>query len=338
MTAHNAEPFIQEAVHSIQVQTWTDWELVVVDDASTDHTKTLLDEISQQDARVRVYHRDKCGRSEALNEAMMQAQAPMVAILDADDRAVPDRLAVQIEHLNRHPEIALVGGAVQYIRERTLTNLVEPVIESPHEIRRVLSKVCCIAHSTVMMRKSCALEVGGYRTGYPPSEDYDLWLRMSERYDMANLPKVMVHYRVHGAQLSSTQLRSMAIATLAAQADANARRTDLSRRYDHPSQFDSSHHALIPKCMIELQTLRMGLARSDLLERMDLLLHSRQLREATVAHAYRELGLRATRSELAWHDAFRAWRSVQRLQTVWLLTQSCILSPRKLSRLIRGRF
>jgi glycosyltransferase involved in cell wall biosynthesis len=336
MTAYNAEPFVAESVRSIQAQTTRDWELIVVNDASSDLTGALLDDLARQDDRIRVLHRQQSGRSQALNLALAHARADLVANLDADDLATPDRLALQADYLRQHPEVAVVGGAVQYIRERELTPVIDPSIQQPQEVKRWLPRACCITHSTVMMRKQAVLGAGGYRDGYPPSEDYDLWLRLSDGHALANLPQVLVQYRVHGSQLSGARLRPMALSTLLARLAAQARQQ--GRPEPDVAQSDAAavlRQAGVDDATIELTVLRLAMARSDLLQRLGLSRASADLMWTATDQVTPTLGRRRILTELDWHHAYCAWRD-RRLGTMaWRLTVAALRQPSVLLRLFK---
>jgi hypothetical protein len=223
MPVHNGGPYLEHAIDSILRQTFTDFELVITDDGSTDSTAAVLHRYQSVDPRVRVQHQEKAGLVVSLNRGCQEARATYIARMDADDVAFPDRLARQVEFLDRHPQVALVGGAVVRIDEagREIKRNVCPT--SHAEIVRALAEYNCFTHSTVMMRADVLAAVGGYREAYLHAEDYDLWLRLSERYELANLGEPLLHYRVYAGQVSVRYLQQQIVSVVGARAAARER-------------------------------------------------------------------------------------------------------------------
>ncbi len=112
MTARNAHPFVAAAVESILGQRYRDFELIVIDDRSTDDTHRILRRLARTDPRITLLCAPQAGRVACLNTALAAARSPYVAIMDADDLAHPDRLGLQVDFLDRHPRVVAVGAAV----------------------------------------------------------------------------------------------------------------------------------------------------------------------------------------------------------------------------------
>ena len=220
MPVKNCERFISESIRSVLSQTFTDFELLVVDDGSSDTTISIISQF-RSDARLKVLRNAGAGLVDALNHGVACASGELIARMDADDVCLPDRLRRQCMFLSDHPDVAAVGTQVRFIDEHgapTAEKMSLP--ESPEAIARMLLKGCCVRHPTVLMRKAALQEIGGYRNHLVYAEDYDLWLRMSERYPLANLSDALVLYRVHAAQVSElkewSQRLSRNLALLAA--------------------------------------------------------------------------------------------------------------------------
>jgi Glycosyltransferase like family 2 len=144
---------------------------------------------------------------------LQQAQGDLIARMDADDIALLERFARQVEFLRNHPKVDVVGGAQEHIDSKGyhLTVSREPK-EHDEMQERALSGVCPINHPSVMMRRKAVLAVGGYRVEMMPAEDLDLWLRMGERGRLANLPDVITRYRLHDSSVSALlQLRQLSL-------------------------------------------------------------------------------------------------------------------------------
>lgn len=211
-------------MQSLLSQTFTDFELIVVNDGSTDGTAAIIGEYDGGDPRIRAVELPHVGRAEALNAGCKLARGTYIAILDADDVALPERFERQTAFLQQHLEVALVGSAVEKISVdgRSCGTVTFPT--QSEDIKERLPKEGCIAHSTVVMAADAVRGVGGYRRAFPPAEDYDLWLRLAERHEIANLPDVLVRYRVHQHQVSRDQVERHTLSVLGARVAARSRR------------------------------------------------------------------------------------------------------------------
>ena len=223
MPVFNGAEYLEVALESVLGQTLNDLELIVVDDGSTDASPEILERVATSDARVRVVHnRGNSGIVVALNNGWRLARSPYVARMDADDVALPDRLERQVGFLDAHPEVAAVGGAVTIVDARGLRGTTVTYPRSSAAIRRTLPRYNCFAHSAVTIRRAALEAVGGYR--YDHVEDYDLWLRLDERFELANLQEVVLLYRRHIRQVSFRAVEEQARRTLAVQRAARIRR------------------------------------------------------------------------------------------------------------------
>jgi glycosyltransferase involved in cell wall biosynthesis len=232
MAVRNGERFLNDAVKSVCEQTFEDLELIAVDDGSEDSTAQILAAASAADRRLVVIRQQRAGRSAARNRAIKSARAPLIAILDHDDVALPDRLATQHRFLEAHPQIGLVGSRVSFIDDAGRQFYETQCALDDASIRRVFETGTPFAHSAVMFRKDVFLETSGYRPAFTAAQDLDLWMRMSERAQLANLPDVLTRYRVHPAQSSVRNLAQQAVCSLAARMAARARRRTRSDPFD----------------------------------------------------------------------------------------------------------
>jgi glycosyltransferase involved in cell wall biosynthesis len=223
MPVHNGEQFLAEAVESILAQSLADFELVVVDDGSTDATGAILADYASQDSRIAVHRQANAGGPEARNRGFRLASAPFVANLDADDVALPTRLEQQHEFMTQHPDVAVVGGAVAFIDEsgREFGEWRYPLADA--EIRRAFAHTTPLAHPATMIRKDAFFATAGYRRLLAVAQDVDLWLRIGERYEFANVPGVVLRYRVHPGQVTVRECEAGALGSLAARIAARAR-------------------------------------------------------------------------------------------------------------------
>lgn len=196
MTVYNGEQHLTAAVQSILDQQGVQLELVVVNDGSTDATRQLLERFAQ-DARVQVIHSDRIGRVAALNRALQAAQGRYVAVLDADDVALPDRLMRQVDFLRRNPQVGLLGSACRVVDETTGREWIRRHPLDDKTLRQALVRENSFIHSAVMMPRAVLAELGGYQHQYRKCHDYELYVRIGRRYQLANLPQVLVVKRVH---------------------------------------------------------------------------------------------------------------------------------------------
>jgi cellulose synthase/poly-beta-1,6-N-acetylglucosamine synthase-like glycosyltransferase len=227
MVVCNVDRYLAEAIESVLGQTFRDFEFIVVDFGSTDHTKATVSRYAASDSRVKFREIPPCGLAEARNAACSLAQGQYIAIMDADDVSLPERLAWEFDFMEAHPEVGVVGGAVECIDAagRVLTTWSNPT--ENQMIQLALNEGCLLRQSTVLMRRDAFVALGGYRAPFAQAEDYDLWLRLAERYQLANLEQVVLRYRLHPSQISVSRQSQQSLCTLAAKVAATSRRNGL---------------------------------------------------------------------------------------------------------------
>ncbi len=213
LPCRNAAATLDEALDSLVAQSCSDFEIVVVDDGSTDRTAAILAEWVSRDDRIKAITVPPSGIVSALQTAAETAIGRLLARMDADDVAARDRLERQVAFLDHHPNLAACGTGVRYIpphRVRDGARRYEEWINSvvtPEEIERDLYVECPIPHPTLLIRREAFDEVGGYRhTEWP--EDYDLILRLSQAgHRLGKLPDVLLQWREGPDRLSRTDVR-----------------------------------------------------------------------------------------------------------------------------------
>ena len=196
MAARNADALIGEAIASILGQTFSDFELLVVDDASTDRTADVVRRID--DRRVRLLSADRhLGLPGALNYGMERAAGALIARHDHDDVSEPRRFERQVAYFGEHPEAALVGTRAWLMDERGQRVGVLDRCLDDVSIRWYHLFDNAFVHSSVMFRRAVVWDqLGGYDASLPSSEDYELWARVLERHAAANLPERLLSYRI----------------------------------------------------------------------------------------------------------------------------------------------
>ncbi len=225
MVIRDVERYLSEAIESVLSQTMRDFEFIIVDFGSNDTSKDIAANYSAQDGRIKFSEIAPCSYIEAKISACSLPKGQYIAIQDADDVSLPERLQSEVDFLERHREVALLGGRVQWIDSRgKFLNSEDNYPSRDLEIRYELRVRNTFWHPTVLMRREAYAHVGGYRAAFTQSDDYDLWLRLSEHYQCANLKQKVLKYRVHSQQLSVRKRKDQVFCTLAAKAAASLRR------------------------------------------------------------------------------------------------------------------
>jgi glycosyltransferase involved in cell wall biosynthesis len=210
MPVRNEERYLQAALDSLYRQTCSDWELIAVDDGSSDQTATILAGATGRDSRVKVVHREGGGLVAALNAGLEVCQSPLVARLDGDDICHPQRLELQSDYLNLHPDTGLLACNFRHFPR---TGLKQGMIDyeswqnglSDHAlILRDLFVESPFVHPGIMTRRTILKNLSGYQdNGWP--EDYDLWLRMAANgVQFARLPQTLLFWRDHPERATRT--------------------------------------------------------------------------------------------------------------------------------------
>ena len=201
MPVYKTAPFLREAMDSILSQSFTDYELIVLDDCSPDNAEEILD--SYTDSRIVRYKGEKnVGLSNILNIGIGMAQGKYIARMDSDDLSLPDRLQIQVDYLESHPEIDLVSVGMQLFGAKEEIWLREP---NPEKVKIIALFHSPILHASSMWRRERFEENGLlFRQEMVPSEDYDLWTRaLVKGLRLMNLRQVLYKYRIHPAQATT---------------------------------------------------------------------------------------------------------------------------------------
>ena len=216
IASYNHERFIAEAVSSVIAQSYSAWELVVVDDASTDGSAEILQAIAAQypDQIRLVLLEENTGPSGALNRAILEAKGEYVALLGSDDRMHRDRLKKQVDYLNENPGVSTVFTRVAGIDAagRRIDASVEIFDKPITDIRNQLLQGNFLSAPSVMGRRDVWLETGLHNAALRYVQDYDLWLRILDHHEIARLDDRLTEYRIHGDNLSIHTSRDVAFA------------------------------------------------------------------------------------------------------------------------------
>lgn len=205
----NSEDYIEAAVKSILSQSYTNFELIIINDGSTDRSEEKI--LQFKDERIRYIRNEKnIGLARSLNKAMGLSAANYIARMDQDDVSLPHRFKKQIEFLLQHPEIAILGTEVDVIDKDGKWVDTWHFPTDPEQVRSDIYKSCCFAHPSVMFLKDKIVEAGLYREDQVFNEDYELWIRLLKNNKGANLNETLLQYRIHQDQISSNNILKQA--------------------------------------------------------------------------------------------------------------------------------
>jgi glycosyltransferase involved in cell wall biosynthesis len=201
MSVWNGLPYVAETIDSIVNQTLGDWEFIINDNDSTDGTGYYLMERARSEPRIRVIlSPENLGCAGGFNRALAEAKAPWVAIIDADDRALPQRLERQLEFVARHPGIKVASTLAYYIgSDGRRVAKTHHDLTTPAAFERYMSEneAIGILNPGALIDRETMVALGGYRQAFFPAEDIDLWARISERGMILVQPEYLMEYRVH---------------------------------------------------------------------------------------------------------------------------------------------
>ena len=206
---YNRAAFLAEAIDSVLAQSFQNFELLIVDDGSTDDTQTVVNNY-KHDARVVYQFQENQGQSVARNNALHHSRGEFICFLDSDDRWLPERLQWALDAFEAQPFVGVVYGDELVMNEAgQVTGSKSTGGDQSGRILPAMLKDNIIPLNTGMIRKECLEKVGGVDPTIRVADDYDMWLRLSAYYDFLHIPKVMAHYRVMNVQISSDVRRRL---------------------------------------------------------------------------------------------------------------------------------
>lgn len=206
MSVYNGQRYLAQAMDSILGQTFSDFELITIDDGSKDSSPGILRGYASRDPRVKVTVRENKGLTKTLNEAFRRSRGQFIARMDCDDVAMPDRFARQLDALRADPGLVCVGGNFQLIDGdgRALTVLVPPADDATIQ-KKALAGHGAICHPTAMIRRTAMEQIDGYDESFKTAQDLDLWLRLGEVGRLGNVPHTVLQFRLHEGSVSETK-------------------------------------------------------------------------------------------------------------------------------------
>lgn len=216
LPVYNSELYIREAVDSILNQTFSDFEFIIIDDASTDKSVEIIQ--SYSDPRIQLIVKPKnSGYTDSLNYGLTIAKGEFIARMDSDDISLPTRFEKQLAFLEKNSNVAVCSSWITIFG-----NTAEPYVfeapENPLDIKLTFLSYDCVAHPAVMLRKSC-LNNMNYQKEYVPAEDYKLWSEMILNHDFYIIQESLLHYRQHEQNISKTKADNLVISDLKIKTD-----------------------------------------------------------------------------------------------------------------------
>ena len=201
MPVYNAAPYLREALDSILGQTYADFEFLIINDGSTDTSRSIVD--SYQDSRIKhIANTINAGLVAALDEGIELAQGEYIARMDADDISLPERFAKQVEFMDQHPDVGACGTAYQYFGDLDRT---ETPIQDTRKAFTFLSRNSSLGHPTTMIRRSVLNQHGiRYESKYGFAADYAFWIQIGQVAKITSLPETLLLYRWHSSNMSKT--------------------------------------------------------------------------------------------------------------------------------------
>jgi glycosyltransferase involved in cell wall biosynthesis len=205
MPAYNADRYIAQAIESILGQSFRDFELLVLDDGSTDGSLNMAKAYESKDSRVRVLARQHRGVVKSMRELINNARGDYIAFMDADDVSLPDRIEKEVAFLDAHPGCVAVSGWLELVNARGQPiRVIDYPLDHAEIDRRNLAGCMAFVHGAAMIRREAVASVPASEHAY--ASDLDFWLRVGEAGRLANIPHVLLQYRLHAGSISEAHL------------------------------------------------------------------------------------------------------------------------------------
>lgn len=210
IAAHNAELYIAEAIESILNQTYSAFELIIVEDSSTDNTWSIIQTYAEQDQRIQIYQTDVKNGGLAKNVGASHSQYKYIAFLDSDDIAFPDRIEKQFNYMKNHPTVVVTGTYLQRITPEGL--MMAPITNGPtsieefHQLDRT-QHLISLYGTSAMVRKDVFDKVDGHAPGVVIADDAELWDRMAQYGECVVIPEILIYYRQHANSISVVNIK-----------------------------------------------------------------------------------------------------------------------------------
>ncbi|MEX2006657.1 MAG: glycosyltransferase [Candidatus Saccharimonadales bacterium] len=206
MPVYNGQRYLKQAIEGILNQTYKDFEFLIIDDGSTDKSKSIIRRYAKKDPRIRLISRPNKGLVATLNEGLDKASGEYIARMDCDDISLKKRLKIEVEYLDANPDVALVGSNYTIVDEHGKRLVDTNVFTHPDDLKLCLVTCNQYGHGSVMIRKSALNKVGNYDKGVGHLEDYDLWIRISHVAKVANIEEPLYQWRKTADSITGANL------------------------------------------------------------------------------------------------------------------------------------
>ncbi|NQT46452.1 MAG: glycosyltransferase [Candidatus Omnitrophica bacterium] len=220
MAAYNEEKYLRKAIESILNQTFSDFEFIIINDGSTDTTSKIIKEYISRDSRIKTKDTGNSGLTRAKNIALEMAKGDLIAMMDADDISLPDRLEKQRRFLEYNQDVGLLGSGYYRIDEQGNILYEHNPVTGSKEIHKNLIKRNIFCHSTIVVRRGVFDKVGFYNENWRTSQDYEFYFRVTKDFKLANLKIPLVCWRLSKTSISFTRQKDQLKDALRAQLNA----------------------------------------------------------------------------------------------------------------------
>ncbi len=206
MSVYNGAEYLREAIDSILNQTFSDFEFLIVDDCSNDNSPQILEEYVKKDNRVRIITNEfNLGLTKNLNTAIRQAKGEYIARFDCDDVSLPERFVEQVNYLNEHPRCGVVSMWADIIDGSGKHTRTIKYPTNDNDLRKALISYNPFFHPGIMLRREVFDTVGFYDESWRFAQDYELYFRIAKKYELANIPKILLNYRETGGSITGSK-------------------------------------------------------------------------------------------------------------------------------------
>lgn len=209
MPVFNGEKFLSQAIESILNQTLKKFEFIIVNDASKDKSLSIINHYLKIDKRIRlINNKHNKGMAQSLNLGVASAKSDLIARMDQDDVAHPQRLKLEYDYLTKNPHVVIVGTNIIIIDENGKIISKRDYPATSNKLKKIMLRYSPFAHPTVMFRKKIFEELGGYDTHWAPCEDIDFWFKIASKYNLGSLAKPLLRYRLSSKSASHYDVRN----------------------------------------------------------------------------------------------------------------------------------
>lgn len=214
MSVYNAEKYLKDSIESILNQTYRNFEFIIIDDGSSDNSLNIINGFREKDNRIIVVSRSNKGVVVSLNDGIKISRGKYIAIMDADDISLRNRLEKQLEYMEKNTDVSILATNVDIFgnigdeEKKYIEQAYNFTIRNDNDAKAEILKYCCIAHDSVIMRKTYMDEIGYYNENFKRCEDYELWIRtISHGYKIRKLDEKLLKVRRHKDSKSYVDLK-----------------------------------------------------------------------------------------------------------------------------------